>query len=520
MTFGVLNSAPKRFTLTNLEDFAISHHDAVLQRNNAHSASQRIPLQQPQPRQPRSKIQQLTGYDLDVYPSPLVAEASIRTDSVLSTGSDGSSYSPLSPVVQTMRTQTEEWGNWTPVDYSPARREPTDSLYGSRAYSMSSTEVTTSVVEIAEHIPQHEDRSYKSNNVGQGNYIASQRHEQQTAKYEDVPSTSRSWRQFSFDSAFNDAPQPSVPLISNKISTSPQTFLPHGPEDLEYDRGYTQQALLDESTYYLEPLVLPQIPFATSAHRQEADNVSHFSSSSSDSGGVISNARDTVRSGIRTIATPFKLPNRPSSIFRDRRFKPASIRVPSPEPSVSVHGFGKFSSGNHPLKSPFPFKISASAEVELEEDDDEETFAHRLSAAFRSLSSKAVSPLSPTRDIISTRVIHTSARRKNGPDTPFPTKLTRRNSYGGKLKGIGEDVKDNVKEGGKVVWGKMKDVREVVGDIAGGKARFEEKKDDRRREKLLQSIRVVREKEEIVHAHGNMRLGSLNDAKDRLDLWV
>lgn len=144
-------------------------------------------------------------------------------------------------------------------------------------------------------------------------------------------------------------------------------------------------------------------------------STSRFSDhSSEDDGGIISNARDSVISHIRSLSSPFKPPSRPAMVFRENASR-STIQLPLPEP---VKRKRAFSSGWHPLKSPFPFRSPPHKRVRTEKsaNSEESSFTRRISNIYGKLSGARTSP------VIESRIISNHARSGDGPDTPMPTK--------------------------------------------------------------------------------------------------
>jgi hypothetical protein len=168
-------------------------------------------------------------------------------------------------------------------------------------------------------------------------------------------------------------------------------------EDGVYRRNFTPQPLALRPKGFHEP------------HR----SLSRWSDHSSD-GGMISNTRDSVISHIRSIASPFKMPSRPSMVFKEKAAT-STIHVPPPEHVTRKRAF---SSGKHPLKSPFPFRSPLHRKIHSDDSPNPKrsSFACRISDSFKHFSGIRASP------IIDSRIISNHARTGDGLDTPIPTK--------------------------------------------------------------------------------------------------
>jgi hypothetical protein len=137
-------------------------------------------------------------------------------------------------------------------------------------------------------------------------------------------------------------------------------------------------------------------------------SMSQWSDHSSD-GGVVSNARDSVISHIRSVSSSFKVPSRSSMVFKGKAAT-STIQLPTPE---SVTRQRVFSSGKHPLKSLFPFSSPLHKKAHSDDSPNprRSSFARCLSDSFKNFSGTRNSP-----------IISNHVRTGDGPDTPMPTK--------------------------------------------------------------------------------------------------
>jgi hypothetical protein len=248
---------------------------------------------------------------------------------------------------------------------------------------------------------------------------------------------------------------------------------------------------------------------------------SRFSDHSSDSGiSPLTQARGSVISHLRSISsgTNFKLPDRLYTNSHPKAVNVSHIEAAtSPDshansptnidpvsPNVFQRGKRKrnlFSAGGRPPKSPFTFtagpsnsrfnSISDACPSELSRQNRSK-LSRRFSDAFKTFSSSNFKPTilepSPSTEIADQsaptqeRILHTHARRHDGPDTPFffsrfvlhrratppspsvsPRWAARRNIYG-------SSPTKRVKSSSSQIWGAAKEVGGVVRD-AGDKAR-------------------------------------------------
>jgi len=141
-------------------------------------------------------------------------------------------------------------------------------------------------------------------------------------------------------------------------------------------------------------------------------SMSRWSDRSSD-GGMVSNARDSIISHIRSISFPFKVPNRPSMVFKEKAATSTIQPTPESETRKRVS-----SSGKHPLKSLFPFRSPLHKKAHSDDSPNprRSSFARRISDSFQNFSGTRNS------QIINSRIISNHARTGDGPDTPMPTK--------------------------------------------------------------------------------------------------
>lgn len=530
MTFEVLTKSPNRLTLTNPDALRRDSSLAKQGRKVVHLTPETTPLQSPQPRQHRSKIEQLTGYNLGGTTSPSGSvEPKRESISPLSSAGSGSVYSEHKTELKNSPNNGNEWGNWTPVDYAASKQGAADVFYQQpRKKSLSTSQLTSNVYPEALSL-RTKDRPETPSNGGLATGQPEPYHRKSPKTTDDLPIQTRTWRQFSFDNSYEaDVSEPRKPSQYQAETIKEKIFLPYSPDDLTQDNQNDFFNQVDKASYALPPL-LP-VETATSIHsydRQDVDNVSRFSDSDDEGDSRMSNTRDSIISGVSKMTSPFRqLPHHPSSLFREKH-KPSSIRTSSPTPTTSTHR-SNFSNAKHPLKSPFPFNSLGRSSTEEEGDeyyqspkstfvDNSPTGRFRLSDAFRK-TSKQVSPTA--QPIIKSRIIQTDARKPGGPDTPFPTKLlARRNSAGGKFKTIGDDVKDMLKG--------SKAIANVVGrgvmEMAGSKTTYEEKREKRRKEALMKSIRVVRIEDDgrgNGDTVGSVKVTTLQEARERMDLWV
>ncbi len=142
-------------------------------------------------------------------------------------------------------------------------------------------------------------------------------------------------------------------------------------------------------------------------------SMSQWSDYSAD-GGIILNARDSVMSHICSISPPFKVPSRPSMVFKEKAAT-STIQVLSPEHTTRKRVFSR---GRHPLKSPFPFRspLHKTGHSDYPPTSKKSSFGRRISESFKHISGTRNPP------IIDSRIISNHARTGDGPDTPMPTK--------------------------------------------------------------------------------------------------
>jgi hypothetical protein len=114
--------------------------------------------------------------------------------------------------------------------------------------------------------------------------------------------------------------------------------------------------------------------------------------------------RDSMAWGIREVTSPTR-----SKYLTTHPVKKASLQVP---PAGTPKRKRNFSTGKHPLKSPFPFPIIRNLAESAEDDDMRD---RGMPAATRQPSAGNSSPTSKS-------IIRNSARAPDGPDTPMPIK--------------------------------------------------------------------------------------------------
>jgi len=116
---------------------------------------------------------------------------------------------------------------------------------------------------------------------------------------------------------------------------------------------------------------------------------------------LFANARDSMAWGIRELTTPMK---------QKHPAIPENTSMPPP-PSTSSRK-RNFSTGKHPLKSPFPF---SSSRKNSDPEGPERKLSKRFSGAMTRFSGGKGSPTKKN-------IISNTARSPAGPDTPIPTK--------------------------------------------------------------------------------------------------
>jgi hypothetical protein len=194
-------------------------------------------------------------------------------------------------------------------------------------------------------------------------------------------------------------------------------------------------------------------------------SMSRWSDHSSD-GGMISNARDSVISHIRSISSPFKVPSRPSKVFKEKALV-STIQVPPPARTTRKRAF---SSGKHSLRSPFPFRSPPHKKAHSDDSPDlkQPSLARRISDSFKNFSGTRHSP------IVNSQIISNHARSGDGPDTPMPTKP--------RLMSIISPAAILFQKGTLQIQDAMQKVKRAAGVRS---------KDERRRDKLRKKIVVV-----------------------------
>jgi len=124
---------------------------------------------------------------------------------------------------------------------------------------------------------------------------------------------------------------------------------------------------------------------------------------------LFANARDSMNWGIKELTgAPLAKAQDPASVIRSKEPAiPENFTMPPPRSTRKRN----FSSGKHPLKSPFPFYTSRKNSYP---EESESKLSKRLSGAMKRLSGGKSSPTKTTT------IISNSARAPNGPDTPIP----------------------------------------------------------------------------------------------------
>jgi hypothetical protein len=220
------------------------------------------------------------------------------------------------------------------------------------------------------------------------------------------------------------------------------------------------EEVVQKRNYTPQPLAIRSKGFH-GLHR----SMSQLSDHSSD-GGTMSNARDCVVSHIGSMPSPFKVPSRPSVIFKEKAAT-STIQVPPTEHNTRKRSL---SGSKHPLKSPFPFISPPHKKAHSDEslNPKQSKFVRRISNSFKNFSRSRHSP------IIDSRIISNHARTGDGPDTPMPTKTG--------LMGIISPTAVLFQRGTLQIQDAMRKAKRITRVMS---------RDERRRDKLRKKIVVV-----------------------------
>lgn len=520
MTFGVLSTGPKRFTLTDMKGTFVGPDNPI--HKMVQLTAEDTPIQSPQPQQPSNKfnqitgyplnndfdkatphnrrippnkVQQLTGYDLSSHSPSSYLNSADRPESSVD-GSDMDSKSRTSSVYsqnQQAEDMVEDGSMQSPGSFA---RDVSSSWHSWQPTVLEDTKRISETSNVSEDSIPYSDRSFVPTALHVAPLNLKSRDRPQTPQRGGLlsglaePYPTRDLRfdeelELVSDDVISTDFNPRALIASITVSARNDSQWPHSPTIGSFHCP-------DPSQFALNPRLAPEIPRAARPHI-DSSRFSDSDESDNEVGYFIAKGKDVVVHGLRNIPSHVNFTN---PAFRKVN-KPASIRT------VSSTASGHQRLSLLAKKSPFLFKgkrshEDLSADATLKESDDsshietEETrrFRRRFSSAFRNFSKTSTgisdtcaptsAPCSPsTKTSISSststlpkeRIIYTTTRKPGTPDTPARPSFRKTYSLGSG----GTRVKDIMK-------GKKGEVEQ----------KQDEEKIEERRKKILNSIRVVR----------------------------
>ena len=264
--------------------------------------------------------------------------------------------------------------------------------------------------------------------------------------------------------SYSEVPEPDVEAaklsteltsLDDLIAQERERYESHVPRNRSSKYAQHTQSLTEAG---LDSLVPPPLVLRPKKSRQ-----SRFGEGSDDDSpsNIFATARDSMVWGLKELTEPKRNRSSTNAPMNSRPTFPPPTKSPKSPKSFKTKRKRNFSSGNHPLKSPFPFSPAHQTQYEIPEaEKQEDSLGKRLSGAFRIFSGGSKHAIQET-------VISNAARSPSGPDTPF---FPRRPGF----MGLGSTQKG------------IEHLHEVV-----DKAKKSFNKQERRREEIKRNIVVI-----------------------------